>query len=182
MNKTFSSLLATAGLAFGLTLTNSNQLQAATITYDLSVTIDSGSLLDQTYTGSFSFSDSVLTGVGDEFLPVTNLEFNFLATEYTETDDSFNAEAAFFDGEFLGLSYSTDVEFSFVPGFFALDESFFAYDLGDDSGTGDIVYSVRSEDPNLTTTAEPATMIGLLTTVILGNSLRQSKFSRQQDN
>ena len=160
MNKTFSQLtIATASLAFGLALINTNPTQAATITYDLQVSIDSGPLLNETYFGSFSFDDLTLTGVGDEFLPVTELEFNFLDIDYTVTDDS---EVAFSEGEFLGLSFSTDASFSFVPGFFTADEAFFTYDVADvGAGAGDVTYSLRPS-PSPKSTPEPTSIMGLL--------------------
>lgn len=172
-NKNYQNfVIATASLAFGLVLINANPAQAAKITYDFSVSIDSGTLLNETYSGSFSFDDITLTGVGDEFLPVSDLKFNFLDTDYIATDDS---EVVFLDGNFLGLSFSTDAYFSFVPGFFSLNESFFAYDLGSQEvGIGDINYTVRSSNP----VPEPATIIGFVTTVILGSSLRKNKFCR----
>ena len=161
-NKNYQNfVIATASLAFGLALINTNPTQAATITYDLQVSIDSGPLLNETYFGSFSFDDLTLTGVGDEFLPVTNLEFNFLGTDYTEADDAFGAEVEFFDGDFLGLSFSTDATFSFVPGFFALDEAFFTYDLVQGVGTGDIAYSLRPSQPPQST-PEPNSIMSLL--------------------
>lgn len=169
-------LLALATTAASLTTIAVNQVNAATITYDLEVNNLDGSLSGDSFTGSFSFDDDSLLGSGDDFISIDNLSFDFLGTTYTENDDNsaFGAEAAFFNGEFLGLSYSTDVSFSFVPGFFSLSDSFFAYDLGSgDVGTGDLVYNLQSTNPN--PVPEPATVIGLLTTAILGNNLRKNK-------
>lgn len=164
-------LLALATIATSLTTIAIEQVNAATLTYDLEVNNLDGSLSGDSFTGSFSFDDDSLEGSGDEFVSVDNLSFDFLGTTYTENDDNsaFGAEASFFDGEFLGLSYSTDVEFSFVPGFFSLSDSFFAYDLDSgNNGTGDITYTLRPSNP----VPEPATIIGLLSTVVLGISMR----------
>ncbi len=176
-------LLALATIATSLTTIAVNQVNAATLTYDLEVNNLDGSLSGDSFTGSFSFDDDNLLGSGNEFISVNDLSFDFLGTTYTENDDNsvFGAEASFFDGEFLGLSYSTDVSFSFVPGFFSLSDSFFAYDLGSgDVGTGDIDYTISTSNPN--PVPEPATVIGLLTTAILGNNLRKNKFCVQDQN
>ncbi|VEP17674.1 conserved hypothetical protein [Hyella patelloides LEGE 07179] len=159
-----------------------NPAHAATITYDITVNNLDGSLSGDEFTGDFSFDDATLTGSGSEFLSVSDLSFDFLETIYTVRDDnsSLGAKAEFLDGEFLGLSYSTDIQFSFVPGFFSLSDSFFAYDLSaGDNGTGDVIYTVR-DNPNPGIIPEPATIFGLLTTVILGSGLkiRKNKCSR----
>ncbi len=170
-------LLALVTIATNLTTIDINQIHAATITYDMEVNNLVGSLSADSFSGSFSFDDDSLLGSGDEFLSVNDLSFDFLGTTYTESDDNFDAEATFLDGEFLGLSYSTDVEFAFIPGFFSLSDSYFTYDLGSgDIGTGDIAYTISTSNPN--PVPEPATIIGLLTTVMLCNSLRKNKFCR----
>ena len=51
--------------------------------------------------------------------------------------------------------------FSFVPGFFALDEAFFTYDLVQGVGTGDIAYSLRPSQPPQST-PEPNSIMSLL--------------------
>lgn len=164
---------AIATIALGFVTINTDQATAVTLTYDITVNNLGGSLSGNEFTGNFSFDDAALVGTSSEFISVSDLSFNFQGVTFTENDDSFaNAGIEFFNGEFLGLSYSTDVQFSFAPGFFSSSESFFAYDLGSgDVGTGDITYTLRTS-PN--PIPEPATIIGLLTTAILGNSLRKN--------
>lgn len=154
-----------------LPLITVNFAQAATVTYDFDVLIDSGSLLNDTYSGFFSYNDSTLNGSGDEYLAIDNLKFNFLGTDYTEADDnsSFGAEAAFLDGDFLGLSFSTDVQFSFIPGFFDLSEAYFAYDIPSGVGTGNITYSLRPPQPP-TSVSEPTSVFSLLALATMGSS------------
>ena len=151
-----------ASTVLGLTVINTNAVHAALITYDAEVTIDSGVLTGQTYLGSFQFDDSGLTGINEEFLSVSAVSFNFNGTDYTESDGF--PEVVFFDGEFLGLSFSTDVQFSFIPGFFDLSEAFFVYDIPEGSGTGDINYSV---------VPEPLTILGAMTALGFGSVFKR---------
>ena len=44
--------------------------QAATQSYTFNGTLESGALLGQTYSGSFSFDDVALTSIGNEWLAV----------------------------------------------------------------------------------------------------------------
>lgn len=161
---------AIAGLSLGWIAVDLDRAMAATINYDITVNNLDGSLVGNEFTGTFSFDDTAFSGSGSELLPVSDLSFEFQGTTFTEDDDiSFNPEVEFFDGELLGLGYSTNVEFSFVPGFFSLSESFFSYDFGDgDAGAGDIIYTLDTDDPNPGVVPEPSIVIGLLTTVALG--------------
>ena len=175
-----------ATLALGCGVINVNKAQAqfrldvqepTTTTYDFDLTIDAGPLLDQTFDGSFSYKDSKVTGVGEEYIELDDFEFDFLGTKYTsETHDDLFAEVLLFDGEFLGLSLANDT-FSFNPGFFELEESFFSYNIGDVEGTGEFSYSRQApvgggDDDNHKSTPEPNTIIGL---GILGGSLLLKK-------
>ncbi|GGA14702.1 PEP-CTERM sorting domain-containing protein [Okeania sp. KiyG1] len=177
-----------ATLALGCGVINVNKAQAqfssdvqepTTTTYDFDLTIDAGPLLDQTFDGSFSYKDSKVTGVGEEFIELDDFEFEFLGTKYTsETHDDLFAEVLLFDGEFLGLSLANDT-FSFNPGFLELEESSFSYNIGDVEGTGEFSYARRppvpiggGDDDNLKSTPEPNTIIGL---GILGSSLLLKK-------
>ncbi|MDJ0598374.1 MAG: PEP-CTERM sorting domain-containing protein [Crocosphaera sp.] len=140
-------------------------VHAASITYNFEVSIDSGSLAGETYTGSFIFDDSGLTGIGDEFLSVSRISFDFDGVNYTETDDSFGPEVLFFDGDFLGLSFSTDAEFSLIPGFFELEEALFSYNLpGQVDGAGDVNYNL---------VPEPLTILGTVTALGLGGFFKR---------
>ncbi|MDJ0662459.1 MAG: PEP-CTERM sorting domain-containing protein [Crocosphaera sp.] len=155
-----------------LTVINANPVNAALINYDIEVTIDSGFLAGETYFGSFQFEDSGLIGIDEEFLSVSAISFNFNGTNYTETDGF--PEVVFFDGEFLGLSFSTDAKFSFIPGFFDLSEAYFTYDIpGEMNGVGDINYSL---------VPEPLTILGAMTALGLGSAFkRKLKLSNKRN-
>jgi hypothetical protein len=185
--------LFAATLTLGCGVINVNKAQAqfssdvqapTTTTYDFDLAIESGPLLEQTFDGFFSYKDSNVTGVGEEFVELEDFEFDFLGTKYTsETHDNLFAEVALFDGEFLGLSLLNDT-FSFNPGFFELEESFFSYDIGDLKGTGEFNYTLRphdfiggGDDDNRESTPEPNTIIGL---GILGGSLLLKKLKSKK--
>lgn len=157
----FSFVTATTVISFAVI--NSHPVNAALITYNFEVSIDSGFLEDQNFSGSFQFDDSGLTGIDEEFLSVSHLNFEFDGVNYTETDGV--AEVVFFDGDFLGLSFSTPAEFSFIPGFFELGEAFFAYNLpGEVDGTGDINYNP---------VPEPLTILGTMTALGFGSLFKR---------
>lgn len=138
-------------------------VQAATVTYTFNGTLDSGALNGESYSGSFSFDNSLLTGIDDEYLTISNLYFNFLGSDFSIADADNDPEAVFFDGEFLGLSYvvsNFDPSFSFIPGFFELDEASFAYTpVAGNSGFGSINYQV---------VPEPFTILGSLSALGFG--------------
>jgi hypothetical protein len=115
-----------------------------TVSFEFIVDIVSGELVGDTFTGRFSYDGDAVTGVEDEFVALSSLRFDFQGQAYGLDDGT--AEAAFFDGDFLGLSYSVDFPardaFSFLPGFFDLDEAFFAYEAPGGDGIGAIAYTV----------------------------------------
>ena len=160
------SFIATTTV-LSLSVIHTNPVSAASIIYDFEVSIDSGVLDGETYSGFFEFDDSALTGIGDEFLSVSELGFDFLGVNYTETDSLSDPEAVFFDGDFLGLNFSAD-EFSFLTGFSDLSEAFFEYDIVGGTGAGDIVYTLRSDTP--VSTPEPTTVFSLLALAAVGGS------------
>ncbi len=162
------SFVATSAV-IGLTVINANPVNAASIIYDFEVSIDSGVLDGETYSGFFEFDDSALTGIGEEFLSVSELSFDFLDVNYTEIDGSFDPEVLFVDGEFFGLDFSTDAVFSFIPDLFEPEESFFEYYiLGEVAGAGDIEYTLRPDTP--VSTPEPTAVFSLLALGAVGGS------------
>ncbi|NEN90926.1 MAG: PEP-CTERM sorting domain-containing protein, partial [Okeania sp. SIO3H1] len=66
------SFVATSAV-LSLSVINANPVNAASIIYDFEVSIDSGVLDGETYSGFFEFDDSALTGIGEEFLSVSKL-------------------------------------------------------------------------------------------------------------
>ncbi|NEP47145.1 MAG: PEP-CTERM sorting domain-containing protein [Okeania sp. SIO2H7] len=184
--------LFAASLALGFGVINVNKAQAqfqsdvqepTTTTYDFDVVIDSGPLLEQTFDGFFSYKDSNVTGIGEEYVELEDFEFDFLGTKYTsETHEDLFAEVLLFDGEFLGLNLANDT-FAFNPGFFDLEESFFSYNIDDLEGAGDFNYSRRppvaggGDDDRHKSTPEPNTIIGL---GIFGGSLLLKKFKSRK--
>lgn len=124
--------------------------QAATQNYIFSGTLDSGIFSGQSYSGNFSFDDAALTGLDAEWLSVGNLSFSFLGNTFTLSDAAAPAEVGYFNGTFLGLSYSvesSEPKFSFIAGYEDTSDAFLAYDtavLGD-SGAGSVIYAAVPE-------------------------------------
>ncbi|HAC65730.1 MAG TPA: PEP-CTERM sorting domain-containing protein, partial [Cyanothece sp. UBA12306] len=150
--------LATSAIALTLSLVPTTSVQAAMITYSFSGTTDSGSLNNESYSGTFSFDDSDLTGSFLEFLPILDVTFKFLGTTFDQSDAVATPTANFSFGQFLGLSYSVDnfePTFSIIAGFPSINDAYFAYDTNTgNAGTGNISYSTVNSVP------EPLTILG----------------------
>ncbi len=144
---------------------------AATLLQPFSIDVTSGDLAGETFSGSLSFKDSLLSGVGQEIVTAEDgltLDFDFSGTTFTEADDfgfetGLFPEVSFLDGSFSGLNYVVDTG----DVFFAIGDSAnqpgtnFEYELGPvgaatDAGLGTLVAGES------TTVPEPATIISLL--------------------
>ena len=179
-NYTFSSLIFQGSVvAIATTILTSTFVetaQAATVAYTLEGTVTSGPLLNQTYSGIFSFDDTLLTGMGEEFLTVDQIFVNFNGSNFTKADATDIPEVAFFEGDFLGLSFSVAQDnppfsFSFIPGFFDVTESFLTYEQGGLSGDGNVTYTSVS-------VPESSSLVSLLGFGLLG--LGFSIFGKQK--
>lgn len=118
-------------------------LQAAVLSYQFDVSIDSGSLNGTVYSGDFVFDDLSLTGVGEEQVALNSFHFGFLGNSLTLADDTV-ASALFFNGALLGIGINVnrpEFSVSFVPGFFDLSEAYFSYDQNNNSGFGSLTVS-----------------------------------------
>ena len=137
--------------------------------YSFEVLPDSGPLAGDRFSGQVEFDDSVLTGVGDETVGLSDFSFSFLGNNFTPVDDPL-AFAQFFDGTFLGLDYiSTDFQLLsgidiFEPAFSSIDNTFFSYDIPSGAGFGNISYTVVTKPPTPPTAAvpTPALLPGLI--------------------
>lgn len=167
-------LTLAAGTFLGATLLSTTPATAAILTYDFTVTPDSEPLFGESYAGSFSFDDGAISGFGEEYIALDNFEFSFLGEEFGLDDGLSLAEAAFFDGDFLGLSFVAE-EFSFIPGFFDLSESYLAYEIESGVGAADIAYDRR--DADATPVPEPVSSTVLLLVGLTGMALRRSRQS-----
>jgi hypothetical protein len=103
--------------------------QAATVTYDIKVTIDSsttGALLGNMYFGRTSYDDAGLDSqLQFQDLPLTSFLFNFENVDYGLTGDP-SGVASFLQGNFLGVSY-TAPDFVISPGAINISNSSFFY-------------------------------------------------------
>lgn len=170
---------ATAGvvLSFAVEANSMKPALAATITYDFTVDVTSGSLAGTQSSGFFSYDDSTLEGIGLETLGVNeglDISFEFSGKTYNETDDIYFPNfpmVQFQDSSLLGLSFlADDSEFAFRigtsnpdPDVFGGDE--FRYGARPDvDGEGVVSYSSRP-------VPEPSAVTGLA--VVVGLLLRK---------
>lgn len=110
--------------------------QAAIQTWNFSGTVESGSLIGETYSGLFSFDDAGLTGTDSEYLTVSSLSMLFNSTAYTLVDELATTEVAFDNGNFLGMTFSAD-NFTFINGWVDTSDAYLALD----DGTGSVIYA-----------------------------------------
>ncbi|MFM7407446.1 MAG: hypothetical protein ACKO3K_12500 [Cuspidothrix sp.] len=167
-----------ASTAIALTAFTPTLVNAATITYNIQVVPDSGSLKGNTYQGFLSYDDSTLTGLGYEAIALSNFGFTFAGNNYNLAS-SPSAIVNFNDGSFLGLDFgvANSPAPTFISGFFDLSEAFFSYDTGiiGGAGTGEIKYTLQPSNP--TTIPEPTAILGLF---IFGTCGFVSGLSRQK--
>ena len=130
----------------GLLLLGATSAQAAINTYTFSGTLDSGLFNGETFSGQFSFNDTALTGMGNEYQSVDTLNLNFHNQTYTQASAVAIPEAAFADGAFLGLSFtvkSADMGFSLIPAVPGVADAYFGYDSSaGNSGFGSVTYTL----------------------------------------
>ncbi len=143
MNKLFRTTALAALLLAALPAAH-----AANQNYSFNGALDSGALIGQTFSGSFSFDDAALSSSGTEWLSVSSLSMNFAGSNFTQANAAAGSavEVAYLDGSFLGLSYSVDSsfpKFSVIPGYDHVSQAFVAYDTAavGGSGTGNINFA-----------------------------------------
>jgi hypothetical protein len=138
--------------------------------------VDSGALAGEKFNGTFSYDESLVTVTGDflspEYITVSNLEFDFIDSNFTQADGS--AEVAFDGNNLMGLSFNVNnatagniqLDFSFVPGFTDISESYFTYSpTTGTGGTGFVTFTEQKIDVPQPV-PEPTTILG--TTLALG--------------
>jgi hypothetical protein len=133
----------TSGVVLSLAVYPVNPARSATVNYNLAGTIETGSLTGQTFSGTFSYDNSPLTGSGFEFLEVSRVNLNFLGSTFTATDADADPTVEFANGIFLGLNFSASnftPEFSLIPAF-GTTVATFSYIGANDDGSGSIQYT-----------------------------------------
>ena len=137
-----------ATLLTSLMLICTASAHAATNTYTFSGTLDSGTLINEIFTGQFSFDDGALTGAGEEYLNVDTLNLNFLTEAYTQANAATTPEVVFMGGVFLGLSFvveMADPAFALIPGSVDATDAYFAYQPSvDTAGFGSVAYTLTA--------------------------------------
>ncbi len=163
--------VATAGAALSFAAIEANHVnpvQAATVTYDLTIDVTTGSLAGTQSFGFFSYDDSTLTGIGLETLGVNkglSVDFDFLGKTYHETDENSYPDfpvVQFQDRSLLGIEFLVQDPTGFAfeigtsnpdPNVFAGNQFIYGKRPGID-GDGVVKYSLRS-------VSEPNAMSGL---------------------
>ncbi len=86
-------------------------VQAEPVTYDFTVVVTQGSLVGNTFNGSFTYDDAILNGMGTEAIQVSDglkVNMNFFGQDYSETADINYPEfpqLIFEDGEIQQLDF-----------------------------------------------------------------------------
>lgn len=191
MNRISQKLSVAIGAASICTpLLVANPAQAITFSFDFDVDIFDGPLMGQTFTGSASYDDSTLTGIGSESVLATSVEFMFVDVNqndanYDESDDigfPLFPKVLFVDGTLLSLDFAVEplkegLPDDLVPSFFNIFfEDGFQYDLGVDAqdndrgfGFGSVAYSTPTPVP------EPTSVLGLLAVGAFGSTLKRKQ-------
>lgn len=142
-------LIRTTALA-ALLLAALPAAQATTQNYSFNGTLESGLHAGQSFSGSFSFDDAGLSNLDSEWLSVSALNMSFLNHNYTLANAAAPVEVGYFNGTFVGLSYTVETgepKFSLVTGYDKASQSFIAYDtaVSGGSGAGSVIYAAVPE-------------------------------------
>jgi len=137
--KTIAQLIAGAALMAGLSL----GAQAAPVSKTFEGLIDAGPLLNESFSGFFSYDDAALSFSGFESVALSSFGLDFLGASHGL---NATATADFQDGIFLGLSYldgTPDWTLSFTSGSFDSSDAYLHYSLtGGVESSG--AYTVKS--------------------------------------
>ncbi|MGS0756013.1 PEP-CTERM sorting domain-containing protein [Roseateles sp. GG27B] len=143
---------------------------AEAASYNFNGQIETGPALGQTFNGQFSFDETLLTGSAYELLDLGSWTLNALGQTYTAAGATVAPQAAFWDGQFVGISafHRTAVgSVSLIDGYFDLSSAYLSYvtPLGDGIGS----YTVSA-------VPEPSTWaLGLAGLAVIGVMARRRR-------
>ncbi|MBT9317380.1 hypothetical protein [Leptothoe spongobia] len=160
----FKPAAATVGAYVLLTAITLEPSLAATFSLQVDLTeVFAGSLaVGDSFSGSFSFDETVLTGIGTEFLDVDSLEFGFLDETFTEASDPLGGLVGFENSQLLGLEFSVDPLQADSPSFGIFGTDFAYGEAGSftfPDGLGTVSYAAV---PTTTDVPEASVVMGLL--------------------
>jgi len=102
----------TKKLLFALVFSLASSIaSAATVTKNWSVEVMSGMFVGEVGSGTFTYDDSLISNLGEEYIYVTDgltLTFNFLGQDFTQLDDleyPSSPSLGFFEGSIVSLDY-----------------------------------------------------------------------------
>lgn len=138
---------------------------AQAATYSFSGLMDSGSLIGQSLSGTVSFDNLGLTGSGLEIFGLNSLNISFAGHTYSLANADAPADVSYFDGAFLGLSYSASAgepQIAFIAGSNNASDAFFAYTKNGLDGAGSLVYAPVPEADSYAMLLAGLGLMGLL--------------------
>ncbi|WP_224095569.1 PEP-CTERM sorting domain-containing protein [Nostoc sp. MS1] len=134
--------------------------QAAIVTYGFDTLLTSGSLQGTKFPGTFSYDNSQQTGIGQEYISLTSLNFTVLGTPFTKADLSQGGQVILNNGT---VDYFTAAFFSpFNIAFGFGGPGIVGYVApGGTGGFGSGVYTIRAATvPELTNIYAPILALG----------------------
>ncbi|MCV2349454.1 PEP-CTERM sorting domain-containing protein [Paucibacter sp. Y2R2-4] len=157
---------STIALALGLA-----SLASHAASFNFNVSLDSGPLLGQSFSGEYSYAEAAPSGTGFQSLLLTSFSLNFLGHNYGLADATAAPTADFQNGVFLGLSYQYDTPAAVLTlnsGSEDVSDAYFFYKpaLGDASGGSFAISAVP----------EPSTWaLGLAGLAVVGSIARRRR-------
>ena len=178
MRKTFLCLAACAALLLAPALSSA-------ASYTFSGTVDDGPLTGVAFAGSFEFDASGVTPVFRGELPLSAFSMLFFGQAYTLVSADAAPTAVYFDGSFMGLSY-TDADapdllvrpaVSLVPGSFGIGDAYLSYTQSTDPGAGLAGFGSFS----VAVVPEPAALLLMLAGLgVVGGMARRARSAGDQ--
>lgn len=179
--------LTISSLLISIAIVDARRAEAVDFKFNGEVYSDSGALAGEKFSGSFSYDESLVTGTEDllsqEYITVSNFEFDFINSTFTEANGI--AEVAFDGNNLMGLSFNVNnatagniqLDFSFVPGFTDISESYFTYSpTTGNGGTGFVTFTEQIDVPQ--PIPEPTTILGTTLALGLGSVLKKKAGNR----
>jgi len=140
-------------------------LQVHAATYVFTGQLETGPLAGQGFSGGFSYEDQLLAGVGSEYLNLTSWALNVLGQAYSADTVIASPQAAFWDGQFVGLNAtftSGPYAVTFADGFVDFGGAYLGYSTPAGEGFGSYAVSAVPEPAALSLSVLGLAALGLI--------------------